>query len=144
MSEHDHPLHEVLPHGPGLQLLTNVGPSVDGWLECGAHITSRHSAIDSHGRVPATCGVEILAQACGIALARSSADQRRVGVVGAIRDYTYSCQDFGVGDTFRARVKPVSADNDVIVCDAELYLNDATSPTQTARITLVLTEGVSS
>lgn len=134
---------EVLPHGAGMRLLATSGELVDGWLEYPVRLSSEMSIVDERRLAPPELGLEMMAQACGMLVAsESSGDSggRRIGVVGAVRGYEYGCVPFEVSEDVRVRVKADVAEEDIVVCDAELYRGSEGSPAQRARITLIVTE----
>lgn len=134
---------DILPHGPALQLLRDCGREVDGWLECDVGLESARCVVESDGTVAAEVGLEMMAQAAGVALARQedgASMMRRVGFVAAVRGYDYRLEPFVVGQAIRVRVRPEMREESLMVCEAELFVDREESPRQRARITLVVRE----
>jgi predicted hotdog family 3-hydroxylacyl-ACP dehydratase len=137
-----HPLHpyQFLPHGPGLHILADTGVVCNGWLECTVRIGPHLSCLDASGSAPATFGLEIMAQVCGMILVQETSDQpttHRIGMVGAVRDYVYDTTPFQLTDELRVRARLEARQDTVLVCDAEIFKVRSTTACQTARITLV-------
>ncbi len=135
---------DVLPHGPTLQLLRDGGREVDGWIEFGVGLESTLCVVESDGSVAAEVGLEMMAQACGVAMARpfdGVPALKRIGFVAAVRGYEYRLEPFVVGQVVRARVRPEMCEESLVVCEAELFVDGEDAPRQRARITLVLREG---
>jgi predicted hotdog family 3-hydroxylacyl-ACP dehydratase len=132
--------YQVLPHGPGLHILCDTGVFCAGWLECSVQLHPHLSCLSPSGTAPATFGVEIMAQACGMLLLHETSEQpavQRIGMVGAVRDYVYDTTPFKVGDALRVRVRLEARQDTVLMCDAELYCGRSVQACQSARITLV-------
>lgn len=132
---------EVLPHGPGMQLLVGGGEVVDGWLTFRVNLTPTLSVVEVDGLAPSELGLEMMAQACGMLVAGEEHTEHkapRVGVVGAVRGYSYDAEPFRVGEGIRVRVKADVCEDDLVVCEGELYRGDVTTPSQRARITLIV------
>jgi predicted hotdog family 3-hydroxylacyl-ACP dehydratase len=130
-----------LPHGPGMRLLDGPGSVVDGWLTFQVRLSTELVVCGEDGVAPAELGLEIMAQACGMAIVidgRSGSAGAMRGVVGAIRGYEYSTNPLVLSQSLVARVKRDLVDGNVVVCDAELLHEGETSPLQMARITIVL------
>lgn len=135
---------DVLPHGPTLQLLRAGGRQVDDWYEFEVGLESTLCVVESNGTVAAEVGLEMMAQACGVAMARpadGSPALKRIGFVAAVRGYEYRLEPFVVGQVIRARVRPEMCEESLVVCEAELLLDGEDAARQRARITLVLREG---
>lgn len=132
---------DVLPHGPGMRLLDGPGSVVDGWLTFWVRSKSGVVVYSDQGVAPAELGLEIMAQACGMATvkggSKGTAGAMR-GVVGAVRGYEYHTNPLVLSQPLVARVKSDLVDGDVVVCDAELLCQGETIPLQKARITIVL------
>jgi predicted hotdog family 3-hydroxylacyl-ACP dehydratase len=136
---------DALPHGPGMQLLSGEGESIDGWLAYDVDLCSTMSVLEADGSAPPELGLEMMAQACGMLIANNSGSemgQRRIGVVGAVRGYSYIPAPFHVGERARVQVKADVCEDGIVVCDGELYRGDELSPSQRARITLIVTDEV--
>jgi predicted hotdog family 3-hydroxylacyl-ACP dehydratase len=135
---------DVLPHGPTLQLLRDGGRKIEDWFEFDVELESTSCVVESDGRVAAEVGLEMMAQACGVTLARpaeGSPALKRIGFVAAVRGYEYRLEPFVVGQEIRARVRPEMCEESLVVCETELYVSGEDAPRQRARITLVLREG---
>lgn len=142
----DRCLHDpsvILPHGAGMQLLDGPGRLLDGWLAFKVRRGPDVVVYASDGTAPPELGLEIMAQACGMAAAQNSggkAPQSMQGVVGAIRGYEYGTEPLLRSQALIARVKSDLVDGSVVVCDAELSREGETTPAQKARITIVFME----
>lgn len=136
-------LIDALPHGKGMRLLCGSPVVSQEWLRCDVALSSDLSVVDAKGRAPAELGLEMMAQACGVLLAREAAQHGaapRVGMVGAVRGYEYDTVPFQVGEDVYVRVKSDLCEESLIVCEAELFRDGAVAPSQRARITLILKE----
>lgn len=133
----------ILPHGAGMQLLEGPGRIVDGWLSFKVRRSADLVVYSSDGTAPPELGLEIMAQACGMAAvlnAESNASPAMRGVVGGIRGYEYGTAPLVNSHPLIARVKSDLVDGSVVVCDAELLQEDEKTPLQKARITIVFME----
>lgn len=139
MSERGKSPRDLLPHGPGLQVLGEQLDRGDDWLTYGVNLTDRLSVFDESGVAVPELGLEIMAQACGMLLgARSSGGKGVFGVVASVRSYEYLTESFVVGEELIVRVKPEMVGEDVVVCEGELFRRDQAEPIQVARIALML------
>jgi predicted hotdog family 3-hydroxylacyl-ACP dehydratase len=135
---------DVLPHGPTLQLLRDGGRKIEGWFEFEVELQSTLCVVESDGTVSPEVGLEVMAQACGVAMAHpgdGAFAPKRIGFVAAVRGYEYRLEPFVVGQLIRARVRPEMCEESLIVCEAELFVDGEDVARQRARITLVLKEG---
>ena len=136
--------YDILPHGKGLQFLTNTGTMRDGWLEFIVRFSQELSVVDAQGLIDPEVGLELMAQACGMVLLQGepgAAASPRLGVIAAVRGYEYAVQAFAVGESVRVRVKSDLVDASVVVCEGELFSDMIDTRCQHARITLVIKEG---
>lgn len=134
----------VLPHGPGMRLVEDPRDSGDGWLVFKVRQSADLVVYDAAGLAPAELGLEIMAQACGMAAAWNAAGETprtRRGVVGAIKGYEYGTELLARSDAMIARVKSDLEGGSVLVCDAELSREGGIAPLQKARVTIVFMEG---
>lgn len=134
---------EILPHGPGMQLLDGGGELVDGWLRYHVTISSRLSVLEDGAWAPPELGLEMMAQACGMLTARdesSLSSGPRMGVVGAVRGYSYEPTAFQLGDEFEVRVRAEMVEDALVVCEGALHRKGSETPLQQARITLILSD----
>ena len=137
-----HP-REILPHGEGLQLLRSAGRFHDDYWEFMTSIAPESSVLSPSGRADAEVGLEIMAQAAGVALAQhrlSEGDPNTssLGVVGAVRGYEYSCMSFTSHQSITISVKVELCDDTVGICECRLFVDGEGVPLQRARITIIL------
>lgn len=126
-----------------MQLLSESGEFVEGWLSYSVRLLTEMSVVDSRGEAPAELGLEMMAQACGMLTAHATMDGRnapRIGVIGAVRGYRYSVEPFKVGEAITVRVRADLVEDSIVVCDGEVYRGDAEGVSQRARITLIITD----
>ena len=133
----------ILPHGAGMRLLSQPGALLDGWMTYEVVMEPWFSVLEDGASAPPELGLEMMAQACGMVVAdndNGAPPSARIGVVGAVRGYTYTPLPFVVGERVSVRVKPEVLEAGVAVCEGEIYRAGNSSPDQRARITLVITK----
>jgi predicted hotdog family 3-hydroxylacyl-ACP dehydratase len=126
-----------------MRLLAEGRELSDGSLAYKIRLTAGMSVLEAGDTAPAELGLEMMAQASGMLIARQGTVEglaRRVGVVGAARDYSYETVPFRVGEHIEVRVKAESLDGEVVICECVLFRGESEVPAQRARITLFVTE----
>lgn len=142
------PLHprEILPHGAGLQLLQSAGELRDEQWEFITSLSPVSSVLSSLGSADAEIGLEIMAQAAGVALAQHRISEgntysKSLGFVGAVRGYEYSHTNFTSHQSIKVSVKVEMCDETVGICQCELFIDGERTPLQKVRITIIFSHG---